>query len=149
MYESSGVVIVDVDVVGISTVVVVFGRVVDFVVVALVVVDCVGVILVEEVVVVVAVVDVISAVVVVIVLEIVDGVFSFSCSTVVVSEGGIFNVPVVVISFVYWYELIFSIMYSIDVVVVDNADSIVVVSNVFVCCGSVVIVCWFISDGFS
>ena len=61
---------------------------VDFVVVALVVVDCVGVILVEEVVVVVAVVDVISAVVVVIVLEIVDGVFRFSCSTVVVSEGG-------------------------------------------------------------
>ena len=148
MYESSGVVFVDVDVVGISTVVVVFGRGVDFVVVALVVVDCFGVILVEEVVVV-AVVDVISTVVVVIVLEIVDGVFSFSCSTVVVSEGGIFNVPVVVISFVYWYELIFSIMYSIDVVVVDNADSIVVVSNVFVCCGSVVIVCWFISDGFS
>ena len=152
MYESSGVVIIDVDVVGIPTVAVAFGRVVDFVVVALVVVDCVGVILVEEVVVVVnvlAVVDVILAVVVVIVLEIVDGVFSFSCSTVVVSEGGIFNVPVVVISFVYWYELIFSIMYSIDVVVVDNADSIVVVSNVFVCCGSVVIGCWFISDGFS
>ena len=57
MYNSSGVVIVDV--VGISTVVVVFGRGV---------VDCFGVILVEEVVVVVAVVDVISAVVVVIVL---------------------------------------------------------------------------------
>ena len=148
MYEVSGVVIIDVDVVGIPTVVVVFGRVVDFVVVALVVVDCFGVILVAEVVVV-AVVDVISAVVVVIVLEIVDGVFSFSCSTVVVSEGGIFNVSVVVISFVYWYELIFSIMYSIDVVVVDNADSIFVVSNVFVCCGPVVIVCWFISDGFS
>ena len=40
-------------------------------------------------------------------------------------------------------------MYNIDVDVVDKADSIVVVSNVFVCCGSVVIVCWFISDGFS
>ena len=101
MYESSGVVFVDVDVVGISSVVVVFGRGVDFVVVALVVVDCFGVILVEEVVVVVAVVDVISAVVVVIVLEIVDGVFNFSCFNVVVSEGEIFSVPVVVISFVY------------------------------------------------
>ena len=104
MYESSGVVIIDVDVVGILTVVVAFGRVVNFVVVALIVVDCVGVILVEEVVVVVnvlAVVDVILAVVVVIVFEIVDGVFSFSCSTVVVSEGGILNAPVVVISFVY------------------------------------------------
>ena len=69
VYESSDVVIINVGVVGIPTVVVVFGRVVDFVVV-------------------VAVVDVISAVVVVIVLEIVDGVFRFSCSTVVVSEGG-------------------------------------------------------------
>ena len=98
MYDSSGVVIVDV--VGISTVVVVFGRWVDSFVVALVVVDCFGIILVEEVVVV-AVVDVISAVVVVIVLEIVDGVFNFSCFNVVVSEGGIFSVPVVVISFVY------------------------------------------------
>ena len=92
MYDSSGIVFVDVDVVGISTVVVVFGRGV---------VDCFGVILVEEVVVVVAVVDVISAVVVVIVLEIVDGVFNFSCFNVVVSEGEIFSVPVVVISFVY------------------------------------------------
>ena len=40
-------------------------------------------------------------------------------------------------------------MYNIDVVVVDNADSIVVVNIVFVCCGSVVIVRWFSSDGFS
>ena len=142
MNESSDAVVVDVDVVGVLKVVVVVGRVVVFVVVALVVVCCVDIVIVEEVVaIIVTVVDVISGFVVVAVLEIVDVVVCSSCSSVVVSEGEILNVRVVVISFVYGYELIFSIMYSIEVVVVDNTDSIVVVNTVFVSCGSVVIVC--------